>query len=225
LKRLFAAPLTITGSTLEFARILKRGTVVIRLILIAVFAICAALPAPLVAQNFDVGLDAAIAGDYATALENWRPLAEGGDAYAQYNLGTMYYNGNGVPQDDAEAVRLYRLSVEQGNANAQYSLGFMYSNGQGVLQDDAEAAKLYRMSAKQGYDRAQYTLGVMYANGQGVLQSHVLAHLWYNIASANGNELGSYNRDIIVGRMTREQIAEAQALARVCMSSGYQNCD
>jgi TPR repeat protein len=81
------------------------------------------------------------------------------------------------------------------------------------------------MSAKQGYDRAQYTLGVMYANGQGVLQSHVLAHLWYNIASANGNELGSYNRDIIVGRMTREQIAEAQALARVCMSSGYQNCD
>jgi hypothetical protein len=48
--------------------------------------------------------------------------------------------------------------------------------------------------------------------------------MWYNIGGANGNELGSDNRGLIEEQMTREQIAEAQALARRCMSSNYQDC-
>ena len=64
----------------------------------------------------------------------------------------------------------------------------------------------------------------MYANGDGVIQDAVIAHMWYNIGGANGSELGSDNRSVIEGRMTREQIAEAQALARRCMASNYQDC-
>jgi len=45
--------------------------------------------------------------DYATALELFRPLAEQGDAQAQYNLGVMYDTGEGVPQDYALAVKWY----------------------------------------------------------------------------------------------------------------------
>ena len=75
--------------------------------------------------------------DYATALKLWRPLAEQGDAQAQYNLGIMYDNGQGVPQDDAEAVKWYRKAAEQGIAKAQYNLGVMYANGRGVPQDYA----------------------------------------------------------------------------------------
>ena len=52
-------------------------------------------------------------GDYAVALGLLRPLAERGDAEAQYNLGVMYRNGQGVPHDDAEAVKWYRLAAEQ----------------------------------------------------------------------------------------------------------------
>ena len=65
-------------------------------------------------------------GDYATALREWRPLAEQGDANAQYNLGVMYRNGEGVPEDDRQAAFWYRKAAEQGDASAQNNLGLMY---------------------------------------------------------------------------------------------------
>ena len=64
----------------------------------------------------------------------------------------------------------------------------------------------------------------MHEQGQGVLQDNVLAHMWYNISSANGHELGGENRDGIAKEMSREAIEKAQALARECMESDYQNC-
>ena len=75
-----------------------------------------------------------------------RILAEEGNPIAQYNLGLMYDNGEGVPQDYAEAMRWYRLAAEQGCADAQYELGYMYENGLGVPQDYAEAAHWYLSS-------------------------------------------------------------------------------
>ncbi len=57
------------------------------------------------------------------------------DPDAQYNLGAMYANGQGVPQDEVESFRWFRLAAEQGHAEAQYSLGVMYSLGLGVLRD------------------------------------------------------------------------------------------
>ena len=107
--------------------------------------------------------------------------------------------------------------AEQGDAYAQSNLGLMYANGQGVTQDDKEAVKWYRLSAEQGNALAQLKLGVMYDKGQGVIQDYVEAHKWFNIAGANGNELGRKNRDIIEKRMTLDQIAEAQKLAREWM--------
>ncbi len=111
------------------------------------------------AQDFDKGLAAYYTGDFSTALKEWRPLAEQGDALAQYNLGLMYRNGNGVIQDYAEAVKWFRLAAEQGFAKAQYNLGLMYQNGNGVVQDYAEAVRWYRLAAEQGHAKAQYNLG------------------------------------------------------------------
>ncbi len=88
-------------------------------------------------------------GDYATALREWRPLAEQGDATAQYNLGAMYDKGQGVPQDDAEAVRWYRKAAEQGFALAQYNLGRMYYKGQGVPQDYVQAHMWNNLAASR----------------------------------------------------------------------------
>ena len=68
------------------------------------------------------GFDAAQRGDYATALREWKPLAEQGNARAQYNLGYMYDKGQGVPQNYKTAVKWYRLAAEQGNARAQNNL-------------------------------------------------------------------------------------------------------
>ena len=105
---------------------------------------------PLAAQDFQKGYAAAQAGDFATALQEWTPLAEQGDASAQYNLGVIYGKGLGVPQDYAEAVRWYRLAADQGDADAQNNLGYMYQNGKGVLQDNVTAHMWYNIGAANG---------------------------------------------------------------------------
>ena len=74
------------------------------------------------ATDFQKGLTAAQSGDNATALREWTPLAEQGNAGAQYNLGVMYDKGTGVEQDYRTAVKWYRLAAEQRNADAQSNL-------------------------------------------------------------------------------------------------------
>ena len=88
-------------------------------------------------------------GDYATALREWRPLAERGNAKAQFNLGVMYRIGEGVPQDDAEAARWYSKAAEQGDANAQNNLGVMYRIGLGVPLDYAHAHMWFNLAASK----------------------------------------------------------------------------
>src|SRR5579862_7032168 len=74
-------------------------------------------------------------GDFATAIRLWRPLADQGNADAQYALGVIYYFGQGVPHDCAAAASWFRKAADQGNATAQFNLGLMYGNGRGVPQD------------------------------------------------------------------------------------------
>ena len=171
------------------------------------------------------GLAAAQRGDYATALRLWRPLADRGNASAQHNLGVMYSNGHGVPQDYIEAVKWYRKAAEQGFADAQFNLGNIYLNGRGVPQDYAEAVKWYRLAADQGNADAQINLGLMYANGQGVPQNFVRAHMWFNLSVTKGNKNAAKYRDLAAGRMTPEQLAQAQEMTRKCQLSNYKQCD
>ena len=89
-------------------------------------------------------------GDYDAALQEWRPLAEQGNAVAQLNLGFMYVNGYGVPQDYEEAIKWYRRAADQGNARAQYNLGLMYDNGYGVPQDYIQAHMWYNIAGVAG---------------------------------------------------------------------------
>ena len=186
-------------------------------------ALCAGFTLGLTAPAW-AGLDKGVAaydrGDYAAALREWRPLAKQGNANAQYNLGIMYNNGRGVPQDFAEAVKWYRKAAEQGMAEAQVNLGvmYMYYNGHGVPQDLAEAVKWNRKAAEQGDAGAQYNLGVMYDNGQGVPQDYAQAHMWFNFAASRfppgaKRDIAVKNRDIVAKKMTSAQISEAQKLA------------
>ena len=155
---------------------------------IAIATILSLAFTPLAAQDYQKGLSAYRAADYATALQEWTPLAEAGDA------------------------------------NAQRYLGVMYQAGYGVLQDYAEAVRWYRLAADQGYARAQAILGAMYHIGRGVPQDIVTAHMWSNISAANGFEIGGTYRDNIAEGMTQQAIEQAQAMARECLGSGYQNC-
>ena len=76
-----------------------------------------------------------------------RAKADQGDAVAQVNLGRIYHDGRGVPQDDTAAVQWYRLAADQGLAVAQVNLGSMYEDGRGVPQDYVQAHMWYNLSA------------------------------------------------------------------------------
>jgi hypothetical protein len=134
-----------------------------------------------------------------------------------------------VPQDYQEAVKWYRLAAAQGYAPAQSSLGLAYEKGQGVPQDYQEAVKWYRLAAAQGNQFAQAKLGVMYTNGTGVGQDFVRAHMWFTLAGAalsgDSGATATKNRDRIAAKMTAEQIATAQEMARRCQESKLKNCD
>jgi len=174
--------------------------------------------------DFQKGVAAYQSGDYATALREFQPLAEQGDASAQNNLGWMYEKGQGVPQDYKTAVKWTTLAAEQGDADAQFNLGVMYHEGKGVPQNDKTAVKWYRLAAEQGHADAQISLGAMYAFGTGVLKDYVYTHMWGNIAATNGNTLGAKLRNHFEKKMTPTDISAAQKLARECVRKKYKDC-
>lgn len=160
------------------------------------------------------GIDDYGKGNYPAALKEFEPLAAGGNAPAQSNLGFMYANGQGTPQDYEKAAMWYRKAAEQGEVDAQSNLGAMYASGQGVPKDDKEAASWYLKAAEQGNPPAQFNLGVMYANGQGVPQDLIQAHQWFSLAEIAVGDEAINNRKLVEADMTPMQIEEAQALVK-----------
>ena len=190
-----------------------RGAIVIVLAL--------ALPVPVLAADFEVGKEAYDRGDYATALVEWLPLAEQGDPDAQYSLGVLYKNGQGVTQNLTTSMKWFRVAAAQVHDGAQFNVGLMYEYGFGVVAlDYAEAMKWYRLAAEQEQAQAQLSIARMYRLGKGVPQDYMQAHVWYNLAAASCSppcairNLAVEHRDLIELKMTPEQIAEAQRLAR-----------
>ena len=151
-----------------------------------------------------------------------RAVDHHGDPRAETALGRMYANGQGVAQNYAEAERWYHMAADQGDADAQMSLGFIYGGSErGLPQDYAEAAKWRRKAADQGFADAQYSLGGVYEHGYGLPRDYVQAYMWYDLAASrfSGSEAekiyaAARDRDLVAAKMTRDQIAEAQRLAR-----------
>ena len=168
--------------------------------------------------GFDEGLAAVEAGDYAAALAEFTPLAEGGDSEAQYQLAILHNEGLGTARDEDEAARWFRMAADQGLAQAQLSLGQMYAYGQGVEYDSVEAVVWYRRAAEQGLAEAQVALADSYAYGDGVVMDMVHAHKWLNLAAAGmppgfERDAAVESRAMIESELIPAQIAEAQRLA------------
>ncbi len=121
---------------------------------LAILLAAAVVSAGPVWADIDDGVAALVRGDYATALKEFRPLAEQGDAIAQTGLGAMYLAGYGVPQDYAEAVQWFRLAAEQGDGDAQNNLGGLYRYGKGVAQDYVLAHMWLNLAAAEGGENA-----------------------------------------------------------------------
>lgn len=148
------------------------------------------------------------------AVKDIQPMAEQGDANAQFFLGTMYRNGHNVAQDYAQAIAWYKKSAEQGDLRAQYNLAMMYSKGEGVPENNTEAARWFETAAQRGHVPSQYNLGVLYGNGKGVPLDIIEAHKWFSIAAMSGDAEAIRDRDLTGEILTPAQLEESQKLTQ-----------
>ncbi len=164
--------------------------------------------------DFKSGGDAYKRGDYETAANVFKHIAEKGDHRAMSALGSMYSEGHGVPQDFQLALKWFRKAAQYGRPDAQYKIGFMYEKGLGINQDYRRAINWYGKAAKKGYEKAQYRIGLMYAEGHGVNQSNVKAYAWLHNAFSQGVTEAKENLVETAKKLTPEELEEAQALAQ-----------
>lgn len=143
--------------------------------------------------GFSEGEEAYQAGEYATSLKEWKPLASKGDVAAQIRLGDLYYEGSGVEQDTAEALRWYNKAAGQNNAEAQARLCAVYLDESNDNEKNIAAAEKWcQKSAKSGNAEAQYVLAMMYARGRGVKRNPDEARKWWSRAAEQGNAYAQY---------------------------------
>ena len=134
------------------------------------------------AVGVKTGIDAWQAGDYPGAVRLWRPLADRGNADAQFNLGQAYRLGRGVPADLRTAQSWFEKAAQQGHEQAQANLGLiLFQNG-----ERERALPWIRKAADAGDPRAQYVLGTAMFNGDIVQKDWPRAYALMQRAAGQG---------------------------------------
>lgn len=155
----------------------------------AIAALLAATLAP--AAPLDDALKALEAGNNPKAVETLIRLANDGNSMAQFRLGSLYYHGHSVTEDELMAIHWWKKSAAAGNAEAMYQIGHAYLFGSGaarsVADPDKEAAVWYFQAASAGHAEAAYTLGLLFLAGKGVVENRTEAIRWFRAAADKGH--------------------------------------
>lgn len=147
-------------------------------------ALIALIAAPISAQSVKNGIDAWQRADYSGAVAIWRPLAEKGDADAEFNLGQAYRLGRGVPTNLAAAKTWFERAANQGHVDAETTLGLLlFQNG-----NQGEGLTWLKKAALQGEPRALLVYGTALVNGDSVAQDPILGYAYVSRAAAQGLE-------------------------------------
>ena len=146
------------------------------------------LAQPVTAASVADGMTAFRAGDYAAALQIWRPLSEAGDMQATFYLSMMHAQGKGMPANHALGMEYLAAAARGGLAVAQFNLGNHYNTGKWVEQNPAMAAYWWRLAGEQGMPHAQHNLAGLYLIGRGVPRDEQQARFWYQRAARNGSQ-------------------------------------
>ena len=176
------------------------------------------------ASDLERGLEAYESGDYETALTILKPLAEQGNAEAQYNLVILYYEGIGVTQDAEKAIKWVRRAADQDHPVALMAMSFFSLHNTNQAQGRQEMVQWLRRAAEQGLAEAQFGYGVLYHLGQVVPQDNPKAYQWIYLAQINGYNETEELRDILENLMTAADISKAKNMARTCLESAYKDC-
>src|SRR3954451_10431760 len=140
------------------------------------------LATPAAAQSVKAGIEAWQHANYGSAVAIWRPLAERGDADAQFNLGQAYRLGRGVALNLGTAKGWFERAARSGHVDAETTLGLlMFENG-----EQAQGLKWLRQAADQGEARAQLVYGTALYNGDGIGQDRILGYAYVHRSADQG---------------------------------------
>lgn len=157
-------------------------------IMLVTFAFAAT---PALAEPLADALRAIESGRHKQAVQMLTPLANSGNALAQYRLGMLYYNGQGVGEDEKLAIYWWKKAAAQGNVESMFQLGSAFLFGSQtakfVPDPDREAAMWYFQAASAGHAEAQYHLGLLFLAGKGVVESRQEAARWMQKAATQGH--------------------------------------
>jgi len=132
------------------------------------------------------------------AAEQLEQLAEDGDAYAQYIIGTAYRDGGLLIPDTVKAQKLLERAAEQEIDAAQYALGKLYLSDDTDIHDSAKGIYWLKRSADNGNDFAAYRLGKEYLSGKNTIKDVETAVSYLRQAANNGNAYAQY----LLGKLT-----------------------
>jgi len=135
------------------------------------------------------GFEAYKAGDFKKAYDIWLPLADAGNAEAQYRMAALYSRGEGVSTDGKSAIYWLEHAAQQGHVIAAYNAGLYYNEGELNLPlSAAKAIKYYSLAANAGHAASAYNLGLIYDGGmEGIPRNNKLAMKHYKTAAAQCN--------------------------------------
>lgn len=169
-------------------------------------------------SQVDIGVCLQAENDSVQAAWWYQQAAEQGLSAAQYYLGIMYHDGDGVPKDYKQARSWFKKAAEQGLSVAQQKLGTLYLNGEGVRQDYKQALSLFNQAAKQGEPFALFNLGIMYWNGEGVSQSYQECYFWFELAVSQGVKDAVVFRNDCESNMTTASVEDMQEKSAIYFS-------
>lgn len=131
--------------------------------------------------------------DISKAIQNLFYLTQNGNADAAYELGRVYYTGNGVDEDNERAIEYFQIAYDLGSMEAAGELGFIYLTGDHVQKNEVKGIELIMQAAESGNALAQYQLGSCYEYGEGCEESVEHAEFWYQKAAEQGNAAAMRN--------------------------------
>lgn len=201
----------------------------------ALFSTILLFATPGLLADYEAGVNAAFNGDFETALHEFTVAAEEGLDLAQYNLGILYYTGQGVERDLDLAFRWTEAAALQGHVAAQFNLGSLYFAGDGIEANPEKAVEMFRLAGRAGHAGAALILANMFADGELSTTDEVptlfervsnyvasffsdgepdddlvLAHAWANLALANeSTEAGALLADL-EARMSDGELSRAR---------------
>ena len=150
-------------------------------LIVTILTLCIALTSGTAMADLTKARAAINVGDYTAAYHELKPLAEQGDAKAQYSLAFLYDTGLGVDRDYEEAAKWYLKSAEQGVPNAQHNLGVIYAGGKEIPQDLVQAYFWFDVAAAAGWDTAVQNRNVTGSNmtAEQIAEAKRLTQEWF----------------------------------------------